>query len=136
MGGLELNAKLLALGLCAFGVLTGPAAAHHSFAMFDNEKVMTLKGTVKEFQWTNPHTWIQLNVRNDAGVVQEWSIEGASVISLSRQGWKRNTLKVGDDITVLIHPLKNGEPGGSFMSATFADGSPVGVRPAQPTGQP
>lgn len=132
-----MNAKSLALGLCAFGLFAGPASAHHSFAMFDNEKVMELKGTVKEFQWTNPHTWIQLNVRNEAGAIQEWSIEGASVISLSRQGWKRNTLKVGDEITVKIHPLKNGEPGGSFMSATFADGAPVGARPAvPPTGQP
>jgi hypothetical protein len=136
MGGLELRARLLALGLCALGIVAGPASAHHSFAMFDNEKVMTLKGMVKEFQWTNPHTWIQLNVSNGAGATQEWSIEGASVISLSRQGWKRNTLKVGDDITVMIHPLKSGEPGGSFMSATFADGSPVGNRPNPPAVQP
>jgi hypothetical protein len=131
-----LSARLLALGLVALGVVAGPAFAHHSFAMFDDKKVMTLRGTVKEFQWTNPHTWIQLNVRGEGGAVQEWSIEGGSVNSLSRQGWKRNTLKVGDEITVMVHPLKSGDPGGSFMSAVFADGSPVGSRPAAPASQP
>jgi ABC-type oligopeptide transport system substrate-binding subunit len=106
-----------------------PAVAHHSFSMFDETKEVVLKGAVKEFQWSNPHTWIQLNVTDASGNVVEWSIEGGSPNLLGRQGWKRNTLKTGDQIEVTVHPLRDGQPGGSFMRAVLADGRTLGRNP-------
>jgi hypothetical protein len=94
------------------------AFAHHSFAMFDSQKTITLEGTIKEFQWTNPHTWIQLLVQDASGKEVEWSIEGGSVNGLARAGWKRTLLKAGDKATVVIHPLKDGNPGGSLVTVT------------------
>lgn len=100
-------------------VLANSALAHHSFAMFDNKKEMTLEGTLKELQWTNPHIWVQVMVPDPAtGKEVEWSIEGGSPNNLSRRGWSRNAMKPGDKVVVLIHPLKNGEPGGSLMKIT------------------
>ncbi|MEO6378806.1 MAG: DUF6152 family protein [Caulobacteraceae bacterium] len=103
----------------------GAASAHHSFAMFDQSKRVTLNGTVKEFQWTNPHSWIQLNVAN-GGATEEWAIEALSPNVLGRQGWKRNTLKPGDKITVVINPLRNNGPGGNLVSVKLADGTTFG----------
>ncbi len=105
-------------------IILGSAAqvhAHHSFAMFDNTKQVELKGTVKEFQWTNPHTWIQLLVMEDGKEV-EYSIEGASPNGLARKGWTRNSIKPGDQIKLTVNPLKEGGPGGSFVKATLPDG--------------
>ncbi len=99
------------------------APAHHSFAMFDREHSIVISGVVREFQWTNPHTWIQVTVTDAAGKQVEWSLEGGSPGILSRNGWKRTSLKAGDRITVEIYPLKSGEPGGSFIEITKADGS-------------
>lgn len=100
-------------------VLANGAIAHHSFAMFDNKKEMTLTGTLKELQWTNPHIWVQVMVPDPAtGKEVEWSIEGGSPNNLSRRGWSRNSMKPGDKIVVLIHPLKNGDNGGSLMKIT------------------
>ena len=97
------------------------ALAHHSFAMFDSSKSVTLVGTVKEFQWTNPHTWIQVNVPTNGKVV-EWSIEGGSPNGLARRGWKSSIMKPGDKITVVISPMKDGSNGGSLKSVTLPDG--------------
>jgi Family of unknown function (DUF6152) len=99
-------------------LVSGIATSHHSFAMFDNAKDVVLEGTVKEFQWTNPHTWIQLMVTDASGKQVEWSIEGASPNGLVRQGWTRNSLKPGDKATVVIHPLKDGKNGGSVVRVT------------------
>ncbi len=96
----------------------GPVAAHHSFSLFDAQKNMTLEGSVKEFQWTNPHTWIQLIVTDAAGKDVEWSIEGSSATAMARQGWSRGAVKPGDRAIVVIHPLKDGTSGGSLVSAT------------------
>jgi hypothetical protein len=118
-----LAATLLAL-------FSGAAGAHHSFAMFDQEKEVKLVGTIKEVQWTNPHIWVQVLVKNAAtGQMVEWSIEGGSPNGLSRQGWRRNSIKAGDSVEITIHPLKNGENGGSLMRV-LVDGKPVGNRPA------
>jgi hypothetical protein len=105
--------------------LAATAQAHHSFAMFDNEKEQTIEGVVKEFQWTNPHIWVQVNVRDSAGKVTEYSIEGGSPNGLKRQGWSKNVMKPGDRIVLKMHPLKDGSPGGSFVSAIVND-SPLG----------
>jgi len=100
-----------------------PAFAHHSFAMFDRTKETTIVGTVHEFQWTNPHSWIELDVANDNGSVDKWSIELNSPNNLSRQGWRSDSIKPGDKISVVIWPLRSGEKGGLFISLTLPDGS-------------
>jgi hypothetical protein len=99
-----------------------PASAHHSFAMFDRSKEVTLVGTVKEFQWTNPHCWLQLVVVSD-GQTKEWSFEGGSPGILSRHGWKHTSLKEGDKVTVTFYPLLSGEAGGSFIQVVTPTGS-------------
>ena len=116
------------LGAAALAALTAAtsASAHHSFALFDAQKSMTLEGQVKEFQWTNPHTWIQLMVVDAAGKNVEWSIEGSSAATMARQGWSRMALKPGDHAIVVIHPLKDGTRGGSLVSATV-NGQVIGT---------
>ena len=130
------NRLLLSCLLLASAAL--PVAAHHSFSMFDETKEVVLKGEVKEFQWSNPHTWIQLNVADASGKVVEWSIESGSPNLLGRQGWKRNTLKPGDQLEVTINPLRDGQPGGSFVRAVLPDGRTLGgnqIPAAPPTAQ-
>lgn len=108
--------------------MTLPSVAHHSVAMFDTEKQLTLSGTVREFQFSNPHCFIQLVVPSGTDVV-EWSIEMASPAHLIRSGWNRTTIKVGDKLKVIINPARSGSNGGLFVSATLEDGRPVGVQP-------
>lgn len=98
-----------------------PALAHHSFAMFDQRKIMTLEGTVREFQWTNPHSFIELDVTR-GGKVQRWAIELNSPNNLTRQGWRRNSLTAGERVSVRIAPLRDGRPGGLFLDLRKADG--------------
>jgi hypothetical protein len=108
------------LGLLAMAT----AGAHHSFAMFDQTNRVTLKGTVSEFQWTNPHAFIQLSVANAAGVKEEWSIELNSPNNLKRQGWSSTSLKQGDEVTLVTYPLRDmsEHKGGLFIEVTLADG--------------
>ena len=101
----------------------GQALAHHSFAMFDLAKESTLVGTIKEFQWTNPHTWIEIDAPGPAGATVQWGIEGMSPNFLARRGWARDTLKPGDKVNLVIHPLKDGSHGGSFVRVTLPDGT-------------
>jgi len=106
------------------------ATAHHSFAPFNMEAEKTISGTIKKFDWTNPHTWIWMDVANDTGGVDTWGIEGMSPNYLGRRGWSKNSLKPGDKVTIVIRPLRDGTPGGMFVRATLADGSEL-----RPTGQ-
>jgi hypothetical protein len=118
-----LRIRILALlALC----VAGTALAHHSFAMFDQSRELTLKGTVREFQWTNPHAWIHLDVPNSAGGVDTWQVELNSPNNLKRQGWKSTSLKAGDAVTLMLNPLKDGTKGGLFVSVTLPDGSVLG----------
>jgi hypothetical protein len=119
---LGLTAALLAAG----PLLSGPALAHHSFAMFDRQKEVTLKGTVKEFQWTNPHSFIEIEVPDAQGVVTPYSIEMNSPNNLTRQGWKSTALKPGDKVTVVMNPLRDGSKGGLFISVMLPDGKVLG----------
>ena len=96
---------------------TSLALAHHSFAAFDVSTQKTVSGTIKKFDWTNPHTWVWLDVVNEQGVVETWGIEGMSPNYLARRGWTRTTLKAGDKITVTVRPMKSGEKGGMFVNA-------------------
>jgi hypothetical protein len=111
--------------VCA--LLALPVNAHHSFAMFDMTKNIVVTGQVKDFQWTNPHMWIQLVAQGADGKPLEWSIEGNSPSVLARQGWTKRSLKVGDTITVTLHPLKDGSIGGDLVKAVLADGKVVGA---------
>jgi Family of unknown function (DUF6152) len=106
--------------------VTIPAYAHHSFAMFDQSKQLTLKGTVREFQWTNPHAWIHLDVPSAAGVKDTWQVELNSPNNLKRQGWKSSSVKPGDQVTLVLNPLKDGSKGGLFVSITLPDGTVLG----------
>src|SRR5215208_4866906 len=106
----------------ASGIVT-PALAHHSPAAFESTKTVTLTGTVKEFRWQNPHTWIEVMVPDDKGQEVLWAVELTSPTYLVRAGWKSTTLKAGDKVTIVGRPLRSGEPGSAiFMSLTLADG--------------
>lgn len=120
------TARRLALlaGLLAGGATL--AVAHHSYSAFDMTSEKTLSGTVKKFDYTNPHSWIWLDVKNDQGGVDTWGIEGMSPNYLSRRGWNRNTLKPGDKIVITFHPAREGN-GGSFVSAKTEEGKTLGM---------
>ncbi|WP_174291501.1 DUF6152 family protein [Sphingomonas bacterium] len=121
-----LKSKALALTAMVMTIaLPSSVLAHHSFAMFDSTKVVVLDGVVRDFQWTNPHSWIQLVVP-ESGRPTEYSIEMGSPNNYSRHGWSRNSLKAGDHIKASIHPRKDGSKGGSFVKVVKADGTVLG----------
>lgn len=106
-----------------------PAQAHHSMAMFDSGKQVTVAGTVREFQWTNPHSYIQLMAPEAGGTkVVEWSFELGAPMYLYARGWRPKTLKAGDKITVTYYPLRSGQPGGMVVDIVTADGKKLGQR--------
>ncbi len=109
-------------GIAAGLLLAATASAHHSTAMFDMNKDVTLSGTIKQFQWTNPHTWIVFEVPNSKGGMDEYGIEGMSPNYLARNGWSKHTLRPGDRVVLTIHPLKDGRKGGFDVSAKLPDG--------------
>lgn len=121
-----MNTKVLGLVGGAL-ILAGPAFAHHSFAMFDYSKDVTVAGEVRELQWINPHIHIYIKVADGKGGLAEWDIEGGTPANLRRNGWARDTLKPGDKISVVVHPLKNGGHGGNLVRASRADGTPIGT---------
>ncbi len=112
--------------LCVSVLVASAAWAHHSFAMFDLEKMVTVEGTVKEFQWTNPHCWLQVMVPDGKGGTQEWSFEMGAMGMLARTGWKSTTLKPNDKVTVIMNPLKSGAPSGRLLKVTLPDGRVMG----------
>ena len=107
-------------------VMALPAFAHHSFAMFDYNKEITITGTVKELQWTNPHIHLLVNAPDPKGVMAVFDVEGGTPGNLRRQGWSRDVIKPGEKISVLIRPLKNGDNGGQLIRANRADGTQIG----------
>src|SRR5215472_14868096 len=118
--------RVLSYALIAIAALltAGSAPAHHSFAMFDQSKTVTIQGTVKDFRWTNPHVFIQIMVKNDAGAEH-----------LARVGWKPVTLKPGDKITLNIHPMHDGSNGGQYLSGIGPDGQALIGAPTPSQGQ-
>src|SRR5580658_6629470 len=119
------HAMMGCLGVLAL-TLSGLAAAHHSFAMFDQSKQLPLKGTVHDFQWTNPHAFIDVDVPNTTGGIDLWKVELNSPNNLKRQGWKSSQMKTGDKVTVVINPLRDGSKGGLFIAVTLPDGKVMG----------
>ena len=106
----------------------GAASAHHSFAMFDQNRQVSITGTVKTFQWTNPHAFIELEAPDG----KLWSVELNSPNNLVRQGWKRTAMKPGDKVTVVLNPLRDGQNGGLFNAVTLPSGQVLGN--PKPTG--
>jgi hypothetical protein len=120
-----MNATLRLAVVLVFAA-TLPLAAHHSYAAFDRDKQVTIAGVVTEFQWNNPHAWIQIHVTNGQGRTTEWGVECGSPNMMARTGWKSSTLKAGDRISAVINPLKDGRPNGSLVKITLADGRVLG----------
>jgi hypothetical protein len=121
------NRSLASLALSLAGICVSTASlAHHSTSMFEPEKRVELTGKVKEFQWTNPHAWIQVTITAPDGTTTDWSFECGSPNTLSRQGWKPSTLKPGDEITVVANPMKDGTSAGLMYTVALADGRTLG----------
>ena len=114
----------------------GPVDAHHSGAGVDRTKTVTVQGIVKDFRWTNPHSWIDLEVTNAKGTADVWSIEMNPPPFLLRAGWKSSTLRPGDKVSVTLNPMRSGDPGGIFVSVTLADGRTLGGRAGGPAAAP
>jgi hypothetical protein len=110
---------LAGIGACLF---VAPALAHHSFAMFDHNKTSSVAGTVKEFEWINPHVWLHVTAAGPDGKPVTWSFEAGGIGQLAVSGWKPDTAKPGDKVTVGFHPLKDGSHGGMLLTTTWADG--------------
>ena len=110
-------------------VAAGLAEAHHSAAGIDRTKSVELVGTVKQFGWTNPHSWMEVDVPDQKGGTVTWKVEMTSPAYLVRAGWKSTTLKPGDEVKVSVRPLRDGTPGGLFVSVTLADGRTLTERP-------
>lgn len=117
----RLTAAFAALALA--GAAAAPALAHHSFAMFDFQASKSVTGTVEQFDWTNPHTFIWLQVPTGPnGATERYGFEGMSPNYLGRRGWSKSTLKPGDKVTVTYHPLKDGSKGGTYQKVQLQDG--------------
>jgi Family of unknown function (DUF6152) len=123
---------------CA-GIILASAivAAHHSSAGIDRSKSVELVGTIKQFSWTNPHSWMEVEVADQKGGTVVWKVEMTSPAYLVRAGWKSTTVKTGDEVKVTVRPLRDGSPGGLFVSVQLADGRtfterPVATAPAAP----
>ena len=114
------------LFVAAGAFVAGSATAHHSPVMFDQTNQVTLTGTVREFQWTNPHSYIQLVVKDAQGQEVEWSLEMGASVYLYNLGWRPSSIKAGETLTVTVAPLRKGGNGGLLLKATRADGTPIG----------
>jgi hypothetical protein len=126
--------RTLVVGAVCLLVAAGAAVAHHSTAMFDMQHTVAITGTVTQFDWTNPHTFIFMEVMNTTtGTSESWSVEGMSPIYLSRNGWTRHTLKPGDKIGMEVHLLKDGRKGGFCSTVTLPDGKKLANLPPRPT---
>jgi hypothetical protein len=114
--------------------LVSVAVAHHSAAMFDHSKTVTYKGVVKEFQYTNPHSWLQVLITGPDGKTVEWGFEAEGPSSLKRIGIEAKTFKPGDKVTIVANPMRDGRPAGAWITATKEDGKVYTTRPAPPPG--
>jgi len=126
--------KIFALGgACLIALLTAvtPAIAHHSAAGIDQSRTVTIVGVLREFKWANPHSWMDIDVA-DNGATKLWSVEMTAPAYLARAGWTSKTVKPGDKVTVTVRPMRNGDPGGLFVSIALPDGRVLGQAPAAP----
>jgi hypothetical protein len=118
-----MNWRTAGFVVLAVAALTTRLQAHHSFAMFDHEKKISISGTLKEFEYTNPHCWLHVSAADtSSGRIVDWSFEMGSVGQVNAQGWKADTVKVGDKITIEAYPMKDGSRGGQYLAAKLEDG--------------
>ncbi len=108
-------------------VMVAPALAHHSFAVYDHTRTLTLRGTVTKFQWTNPHGFIEMDVQQSDGSVKHYSVELTSINMMQRVGWRSNMIKPGDTVQVVVAPLLSGEPVGLGLEVVLADGKTMAL---------
>jgi hypothetical protein len=124
--GFQIVKKMLSLTLLAAAAGgVSPVSAHHSYAMFDADNLVTVDATVKEFQWTNPHSWLQVMV-NNKGVAEEWSLELGPLVALRRWGWKPHSVNPGDKVKISVNPLRDGSRGGRLITIVLPDGKTLG----------
>ena len=121
----------IAAAACGLFAAAGAAQAHHSGAMFDRTKQVTITGTVKEFNWTNPHASFAVEVLKPDGTTELWGVEMNSPNNLVREGWTRTTITPGDKVQALINPLRDGKPGGVYVGITLPSGKYIGAVPAK-----
>lgn len=113
----------------ALAAAPAPAFAHHSFAMFNREQFGSVTGVVKDYEWANPHVWIHVMATDETGVPREWGFEMQSIAQDSRAGWRPDSVKPGDKVTIEFHPLKDGTRGGQLTSAILSNGTRLGPPP-------
>ena len=121
--------KLSILGLAAAALYSGASFAHHSPIVFDRTREVTIVGVVTEFKWSSPHAWIHLDVADGKGHVDNWGVEMDPATNLARAGWKSTSVKPGDKVSIVVHPLRNDEKGGQYISVTLPDGTKLGRAP-------
>jgi hypothetical protein len=114
--------RLLAIAALVLCAAPAPADAHHSLSPYIRTRADVLIGRVKEFAWTNPHTWLTILARGEDGTVSEWTFEGVSTANLIDAGFRKDTMNPGDPVSVAYNPRRDGKPGGMFFAVTFADG--------------
>lgn len=114
--------KTIAGGLIALAIVTAPVLAHHSAVMFDDETEITVSGVVKEFQYTNPHSWLLVDVTNEDGSVTTWGFEAEGPSTLMRAGIRKSDFSPGTELTITGHPMRDGRPAAAWTRATRADG--------------
>jgi len=127
-----MRVRLLSRLLIAVIAFPPMALAHHSFAAFDQQKEQTVTGTVKKWEWTNPHVFMTLTVSGAQGETVDYLIEASNPSRWLRDGWTRNVVKVGDVVKVQFHPRRDGSPGGNFMDVTSVDGKSLKVARPEP----
>ena len=118
--------NIVGFAAIAAAIFAVPAFAHHSHSMFDDTQKIVMEGTVKEFQWTNPHSWLLVNVPNAKGEPEQWAVELSSVSLLASRGWRPKTVVPGDKVEVTFHPMRNGMKAGSYMAIKLPNGKTMG----------
>ena len=114
--------RFLACAIGGAALLAAPAFAHHSAVMFDDQKEVTVSGTVKEFQYTNPHSWLLVDVTNDDGTITTWGFEAEGPSTLTRAGIRKSDFAPGTKITITGNPMRDGRPAAAWIKATRGDG--------------
>jgi hypothetical protein len=119
-------------------VISAPLSAHHGTASFDTAKDLTLKGTVTDWIWANPHCFLKIDAKDDTGEVRNWSLETQNPVGMTQRGWSRGAFKVGDEVTVVLEAVKNGAPIGRIVSVKLPNGSTLaaGAPPTTPSANP
>jgi len=132
------NHRFLAACLGVVGLLSvsSPLVAHHGGASFDTTKELTLKGTVTEWIWANPHCFLKFDAKDDTGTVRNWVVETQNPTDMTRRGWSRTMFKVGDEVTVTLQPVKSGAPVGRVRNVVLANGQKVGTGGGPPPAAP